>query len=1073
MSTSSGGSQGVHRRVESLQKRSRLSRNISATNRNYVARYDAYTYALRCAYLNHLVQPRAKKLQHVAPAKRPQVQRSTTSVADLVKDFSLMKDSKSTRFPHGFMAELDTRITGVLMGTEKMPAYKDGNVKRTFAAFLNEFKKPEFRRSMEQDRKVEGLLLIFYSNATKELQKGKAPEDESWKLLVDRHVALFVRLISSTLKSSSHDWTRDRPELTSRLSTLENKLLMHDTDLSSADQRKDGTGGTTVEVEVPRSRAAKDMPLVVAVAQIFGEDLSQVQTDLDEHKDTWNEKAALKDLKLYQMNMNLHNKRTLRNDDFETDEAYEIWKKNENPDLSHMIMTLMQANPDLAKSASGSLPQLKMPNGAATDAAANADNKRLSYPNGSSSYAIDMPVDMSTLNLGSAQDGGSGIDDGEPYMFIPPDPRSYYRAIVKAAFTHDLIDNQSENIGGSSMFSKKTAELLNELGVRWRLPYISRMMLFLDVVREKFLDQEIDIVTLDASFDYVKEAPADKKKLDLSQLFDRSRWTIADFALNQQILKSIHDTLMRDLFEQLQQCYESKPPNIGPIMTILEEKIYDDPIFSGTPEELDAFTSNLNQALRVKADEHYQSLFEKELGQNRNNLEFWHVIQLGKAVSKFCEKIQKRYRKSPAIMGVEPFKIVVEVIFPAFASDARDQIGLILEQSQEPENEIPIQDGFDMYREMVEMRRVHGDALPEVPFSFNIEGLLQSFVWRWIQTTDSNITGWVDGAVNMDEFQTRAEDGEAPTDAERHSVSVIDIFRSFNQAIEQVISLEWDNDLHYAKFMTALSKSVGSGLQKYCELLEQRFAKEMDRLTPAQEAALVQSRQEKWMQLAKEAISTREKVEPFQFLPESFVKLNNVEYAMLQLDKIEKEMNVDACVDVIRRKEPQQQQRRKRGEKFVFTIKIIEAEDLKACDPNGLSDPYVVLGDEFQKRLAKTRIVYANLNPRWDETVDITTSGLLSVTATIWDWDVMGDHDCVGRTTIKLDPSHFSDYLPREYWLDLDTQGRLLVRITMEGEKDDIQFYYGRAFRALKRTERDMSRKITDKVSLPSYHGCT
>ena len=190
---------------------------------------------------------------------------------------------------------------------------------------------------------------------------------------------------------------------------------------------------------------------------------------------------------------------------------------------------------------------------------------------------------------------------------------------------------------------------------------------------------------------------------------------------------------------------------------------------------------------------------------------------------------------------------------------------------------------------------------------------------------------------------------------------------------------------------------------------------------------------------------------------------------MLQLDKIEREMNVDACVNVMKKQEaPKSGSKKRKNEKFVFTIKIIEAEDLKPCDPNGLSDPYVVLGDEFQKRIAKTRIIYGNLNPRWDETVDITATGLLSVTATIWDWDVMGDHDCVGRTTIKLDPSHFSDYMPREYWLDLDTQGRLLVRITMEGEKDDIQFYFGKAFRSLKRAERDMTRKITDKVRSPT-----
>ena len=153
----------------------------------------------------------------------------------------------------------------------------------------------------------------------------------------------------------------------------------------------------------------------------------------------------------------------------------------------------------------------------------------------------------------------------------------------------------------------------------------------------------------------------------------------------------------------------------------------------------------------------------------------------------------------------------------------------------------------------------------------------------------------------------------------------------------------------------------------------------------------------------------------------------------------------------------------------MFTIKIVEAEDLKACDANGLSDPYVVLGDEYQKRLAKTRIIYANLNPRWDETVDITTQGPLNIIATVWDWDMMGDHDCVGRTSIKLDPSHFSDFMPREYWLDLDTQGRLLLRVSMEGERDDIQFYFGKAFRTLKRTERDMTRKITDKVSRPGY----
>lgn len=184
---------------------------------------------------------------------------------------------------------------------------------------------------------------------------------------------------------------------------------------------------------------------------------------------------------------------------------------------------------------------------------------------------------------------------------------------------------------------------------------------------------------------------------------------------------------------------------------------------------------------------------------------------------------------------------------------------------------------------------------------------------------------------------------------------------------------------------------------------------------------------------------------------------------MQELDKLEKSMNVDACAAVLEKADGPKKIT-KRPSKYVFTIKIVEAENLKACDPSGFSDPYVVLGDEYQKRLAKTRTIMRNLNPRWDESVDINVTSPINIVATIWDYDTFGDHDFVGRTSLKLDPIHFSDYLPREFWLDLDTQGRLLLRVSMEGERDDIRYYFGKGFRNLKRTERDMVRKITDKV---------
>ncbi|PVI06801.1 hypothetical protein DM02DRAFT_513897 [Periconia macrospinosa] len=1060
---------GSNRRLNSIQTRERVQRRASAPSKRAVTAQDAYLYALRAAYLAYLLQPRQKRVQHVAAPVR-QVQRSSTSVADLVKDISLIRDSKSTRFPHGFMAELDKRITGVLVGRERMPEFKDATVKRTFAVFLNEFKAPQFRKSMEKDRRVEDLLLIFFSNATKELSKGKPPGDESWKLMVDRHVALFIRLISSTLRE--HDWTRERPELMSRLATMEKKLLMHDQDLAAENQRNGGQGGSTVEVEVPLSYEVKDMPLVLVVSRLFGISYQAVQNDINTYKSVWTEKAALQDLKTYQAHLSLMSQKTLNADDFDLDDAYQAWKQQEMQDLSQMILAIVQSNPQLAKSTpGGSVPQFK-PNGPATSGYHEPGRQRsgTSSTDPASSYVIEQPVDMSNLNLND----NAGADAS--FTFIPPDPRAYYRAVLQEALTYDLADPELQPSEATSetpsikLLSKQSAELLNEIALRWRLPQFSRLVLFLDVVKDKYQEQAITLDTLDAAFNFVKEPPpTDKKSHRLSHtpvadsLFDRSKWTVHDYALNQRILSALHDSLVRELFELMLLVYDAKPPSLGPIMYVLNNHIYDDPLFTSSPEDLDQFTEELRKALKMRAKDVYAGLLAKHIPAAADDWEFYNVIELGKAVVKLCEKIQKRYRKNPEIMGVSPMMCLVEEMFPTYAADARDVVARILEVTHEKGEEVPIQDGFDLYRELVEIRRIHGDALPGRRFGFHIEGLLQDFVWRWIEMTDSNLVGWVENAFKADTFQLDASNGILMDD-DRHSVSVVDMFRSFNQSIEQIVSLNWDDDVQYAKFMTTISKAIGIALARYCELIEQKFAREMDRMTPEQEAAANQTRQEKWISMAKDFYAGKEKIEPFNFYPESLVKLNNIEYAMHRLDKLEHEINVDACAEVIAKNTPAPQQR-SRNNNFVFTIKIIEAEDLKACDINGLSDPYVVLGDEYQKRLAKTRVVYGNLNPRWDETIDITTNGPLNIIATIWDWDTLGDHDCVGRTSLKLDPSHFRDYMPREYWLDLDTQGRLLLRVSMEGERDDIQFYFGKAFRTLKRTEREMTRSITDKLS--------
>jgi hypothetical protein len=403
----------------------------------------------------------------------------------------------------------------------------------------------------------------------------------------------------------------------------------------------------------PLSYDVKDMPLVQHVAKVFGMTLSQVQSDIDKHKSVWTEKAALKDLKTYQAHLNLQTRKTLSREDFETDDAYESWKKSEGPDLSQMMLAIVQSNPELAKSTPGSLPQFN-------PASHDDDLSRTSSGRTDrTSYVIDSPVDLSSLSL-SGPDADS--EESDTYTFIPSDPRSIYRFILSQTLAHDIRDREIEATQATSeapsmkLLSKQSTEMLNEICLRWRIPNFSRIVLFLDVIQSKFVDNEIDLNTLDSAFTFVKESPPSENRSKrssfvASSVFDRRKWTVHDLQMMQQLLSKIHEALLRELYDVMMDCFEAKPRPIGPVMYVLENHIQMDPNYTEDPEDIDRFCSYVQDGLAQKATEKYQSLLGQLVPVNQESWRADNVIQLGDAISKLAQKIQKRYRNNPEIMG--------------------------------------------------------------------------------------------------------------------------------------------------------------------------------------------------------------------------------------------------------------------------------------------------------------------------------------------------------------------------------------------------------------------------------------
>ena len=272
--------------------------------------------------------------------------------------------------------------------------------------------------------------------------------------------------------------------------------------------------------------------------------------------------------------------------------------------------------------------------------------------------------------------------------------------------------------------------------------------------------------------------------------------------------------------------------------------------------------------------------------------------------------------------------------------------------------------------------------------------------------------------------------------------------------------------------------------------MAEMFPRPTDYLQPQKSSA--------WLEKAKQLAERNEKkIEPFTFQGESCVKLNNIEAARRLLDNMYAQMEADKKMEVLEHSAPPLPEKVDRGDRFLFTVKVAIAEGLVPLEssPSAKLDTFVTLSDEQGNRLAKTRTIYESLSPRcklqWclarslplhprnrgtdgsnctgDESFDLSVEKPLWIMISVRDRALVGKHDTVGRAYLCLDPKRFGDFMTHDMWFDLDTQGRILLRVSMEGEKDDLQFYFGRAFRSLKRAENDMIRVFIDKVRVVSF----
>ncbi|OAD78410.1 hypothetical protein PHYBLDRAFT_69648 [Phycomyces blakesleeanus NRRL 1555(-)] len=976
-----------------------------------------YDYALRCAIRACIEQSGPQPVVKEPKKERQSVHIGVGDVFGSITD-KFGEESKPDKLTKEIVRGLMRRVDDISKAKDTSKAeYQD----KRFLTVISQFQKVLLQHRYKPTGTVNDLVIIFLKTSEVELKRAN-PNPAIWYEELNRYIAIFAELVIQTVQEDAP--SAATPELMEKLNGFVGPSKSAAAAGGGGENGKSGagaSGGRRAPEKKPTPgapssplpsgsiEALENFPMVKTVQSLFQMDDADHRKKLRELQPICTESALLLDLKKCINNVHTNQPFPGRREDFPSQQMYDNWQKRELKQLTELMKTLMLMNPKLSLGA-GSETDV-----GSSNLLAKGPTRRqgsLTDTNRSSIYNIQEDVPLPSPRTESLQ---------SPFTYVPNDPRSFFRLLMNMCIDYDTKVTPDAERAKTSVLSQQSDELLRECWKTWRLTSPYRAVLYLELVKTRFELGELD-------FEDIRDATRALDKAIKEN--DVNSWAINDM-LYQNIGKLGNPEWVADLVGMLDKIYENT--------AYLED--HADP--------LQEFIL-LEETIEGAAVERWRYI--EKVSNNPENDDLTNLLTMADKLQKELVSLSKRKFKTP-IKGILSIPgIVMSRQMPYFALEI-DNWAFSKEAST-----ASIDVTFEFYQKVLSLKRLYDQHGPKKQTSlFKVESWFLQHVRRWLSTTSAATLEWVENAIKEDHF-------ESINETAMHSSSIVDLFSMFHQAVDFVQSLQWPNDLQHCRFLTALSKVIGVAIEEYTYTLEDMITEDINpRIEHTPEVAANTSFLDRArFQLYGARGTAKDEGVPADFTPEA---INDIEAARGRLDRLYQIMEVDDIAEIMREfGSPSTAVEKTENNNFLYSIKIVRAEDLQPLDKNGLSDPYVVL-EINGKQITRTRTVYETLNPRWDQIFDIwLTEKAVDVLAVVYDEDMIGANEECGLVWFKLSPEYFDDYQSHELGLNLHPQGKLILRVSMEGEKDDIQFWFGKAFRTLKRAENDAAGLIVDRM---------
>lgn len=270
------------------------------------------------------------------------------------------------------------------------------------------------------------------------------------------------------------------------------------------------------------------------------------------------------------------------------------------------------------------------------------------------------------------------------------------------------------------------------------------------------------------------------------------------------------------------------------------------------------------------------------------------------------------------------------------------------------------------------------------------------------------------------------------------------------------------------------SQTAAITVNHYASTVEALFMAEMARTDIHSlpiEITTVTGKAGAWLAKGKQALQMLEKKksEGFHIPPTACVKLTNMSAAKCCLEDLGIAMEADETVRIVRehhlKTTGSAEVLGKTGQQ-VFIVTLARGENLLGKNSGQGADTFVTVTDpSAENRLFKSHTVLGQADPTWEAAFELTIGKPKLLEVSCFDRTLMGKHDMIGSTSLKVDPLMFSEHPSQEFALTLSPRGRVYVRVDLKGgEKHEIQFYMDQAVRHLDRSAEAMTRCIVDRV---------